>query len=172
MRVALAVAALVVLLSETLGVAQGTSASQTPPADTVQSNSIAMVKADPTTVLSNTVISVVAKVRGVTPAHVKLKLDSTVPAAHLEIDLAGAKDVQEEAVELSRQLGSNVVVVLQRASDDGLVRTNWSFRNGEGRMVRTPVGTSGLGPGERRLYIWPDAQPPHAPPENLRVVGS
>jgi len=119
--------------------------------------------------LTNRALAMIAKVRGVDPAQIKIRSGNHAGGA-FEIDIANAKDAAREARELSREFGAAATVILEHVSDDGITRTNWSFKNGTVRQVTAPVGSTGLGPRARRMYVWPEPAPkPPAAPGKLRV---
>lgn len=120
--------------------------------------------------MTNAAVTAISRVREVNPGQIKIEVLPPVSAGRFEIDLAGAKNVHGEASEVSRQLGTNAVVILQQATEDGLYRTNWSFRNGQETMVRAPVANSGLKPGAKRMYVWAENPNRDSEPARVRVV--
>jgi hypothetical protein len=70
---------------------------------------------------------------------------------------------------LSRDFGTNVAVIVDEAAADGVLRTNCVFRNGSMRRTIAPVGKTGLRPGSRRMYVWPETSKLGAP-QNIRLV--
>ena len=125
------------------------------------------------TPLTNRALRIIASLRGVEPAAVKIRASSTRAGSAFEIDIAGVKDASKEAEQLSKEFGAAAAVILEQVSDDGVIRTNWTFRNGKVEQRTAPAGPSGLGPRARRMYVWPESvsRPPSAPAK-LRVRDS
>ena len=119
--------------------------------------------------LTNKATQVISKVRGVDPASVRIRWPIERQPGAFEIDVASAVDCRKEAEALSKEFGSDAVVIVDHVSPDGAMRTNWSFRNGVGRQVTAPVGATGLGPSAKRMYVWPQGQPRPAAPTGVRV---
>jgi len=120
--------------------------------------------------LTNRTVVLLARLRGVPAREVMIRPGSARGAGAFEIDLAGAKDLKAEGAALSKELGSAAVVIVDRVSDDGGIRTNWTFRSGAVEEITAPVGSSGLKPRAQRMYVWPHGglKPPSAP-SRLRV---
>jgi len=121
--------------------------------------------------LTNKALLVISKLRGVEPAAVKIRAAATRVGGAFEIDIVDAKDAANEAQELSKEFGAAAAVILEHVSDDGIIRTNWTFKSGKVEQLTAPAGPSGLGPRARRMYVWPTTaalKPPSAPTK-LRV---
>lgn len=123
--------------------------------------------------LTNRAVSVISKLRGVEPAAIKIRPSGSRAGGPFEIDINGAKDAAKEAEQLSKELGAAAAVILEHVSDDGVIRTNWTFKSGSVEQVTAPAGPTGLSPRARRMYVWPQAsvRPPSAP-SRVRVRGS
>jgi hypothetical protein len=121
--------------------------------------------------LTNKALLVISKLRGVEPAKVKIRTSAGGAGGAFEIDIVDAKDAAKEAEELSKEFGAAAAVILEHVSDDGIIRTNWTFKSGTVRQLTAPVGASGLKPRARRMYVWPTtaALRPPAAPTKLRV---
>ena len=123
--------------------------------------------------LTDTAVSVISKLRGVEPAAIKIRPSGGRAGGPFEIDIHGAKDAAKEAEQLSKELGPAAAVILEHVSDDGVLRTNWTFKSGSVRQITAPAGPSGLGPRARRMYVWPQAEvKPPAAPSGVRVRDS
>jgi hypothetical protein len=118
--------------------------------------------------LTNKAVLVISKLRGVEPSQVAVRAGRRAGGA-FEIDLSGARDGRHEAQELSKELGAAATVIFEHVSGDGVLRTNWSFRDGTGRQVTAPAGPTGLGPNAKRLYVWPQSSARPSPPQEIRV---
>jgi hypothetical protein len=118
--------------------------------------------------MTNKTLMIISKLRGVKPAAVTLRLTGNRSGGPFEIDITGVSDSMREAETLSRELGSKAVVILDHASLEDTIRTNWAFRNGIGQQRTAPVGTTGLRPGAKRMYVWPEVPAPKAP-SNVRI---
>lgn len=118
--------------------------------------------------LTNKAQMALSKLRGVQPELVKLRAGPRENGP-FEIDIAGVKDCEKEAAELSKELGSEAVVIFDHVSPDGATRTNWSFRSGTGRKVIAPAAPIGLGANAKRLYVWPQSSSRPAAPTGIRV---
>ena len=120
--------------------------------------------------LTNRAVSVISKLRGVEPAAIKIRPSGS---RAFEIDINGVTDVAKEAEQLSKEFGPAATVILDHVSDDGVIRTNWTFKSGSVEQITAPAGPSGLGPRARRMFVWPQAaaKPPSAP-SRVRVRGS
>ena len=138
---------------------------------------VASVQADATNAaaasLTNRALVVISKLRGVEPATIRIRPSGNRTGGPFEIDIDGAKDAAKEAEQLSKEFGTTAAVILEQVSDDGVIRTNWTFKNGSVQQITAPAGPSGLGPRARRMYVWPQAavRPPSAP-SRVRVRGS
>jgi hypothetical protein len=123
--------------------------------------------------LTNRALVVISKLRGVEPATVKIRPSGNRAGGPFEIDINGAKDAANEAEQLSKEFGTAAAVILEHVSDDGVTRTNWTFKNGSVEQITAPAGPSGLGPRARRMYVWPQAAVKSpAAPTRVRVRGS
>ena len=122
--------------------------------------------------LTNTAVSVIAKVRQVPESDVKLRMSSERTNGPFEIDLKGAADWQREANELSKEFGSAAAVIVDHVSPDGRMRTNWTFRGGIMEMRTAPVASTNRAPKAQRRYVWPQAKLKPAAPVGLRVRGT
>jgi hypothetical protein len=118
--------------------------------------------------LSNRTVLIVSNARGVEPEAVKLKFSDSM-SGPFEIAVQGAKNLQQEAELLSREFGTNIAVIVDEATLDGLVRTNFVYRGGSMRRTVAPIVNNALAPGGRRLYVWPETGKPSAP-ANVRLV--
>jgi hypothetical protein len=118
--------------------------------------------------LTNKAVLVISKLRGVEPSKVAVRQQARA-GGPFEIDVTGARDGRHEAQELSKELGSAATVIFEQVSADGLMRTNWSFRGGDGRRVIAPTTPAGPGPNGQRLHVWPQALTGPAAPAGLRV---
>ena len=112
--------------------------------------------------LTNQAVVVLARLRGVAESEVKIQPRS---AGVFEVDLSGAKDWEKEAVELSKAFGAAATVIVDHASGDGLMRTNWTFTAGRVDKRIAPVGKTGLTANGRRMHVWPRP----AAPGRIRV---
>lgn len=118
--------------------------------------------------LSNRAVLLVSEARGIAASAVKLRFSDSM-SGRFEIPVEGAKDLQREAELLSKDFGSNIAVIVDEATADGRLRTNYVFRNGSMQKTIAPVGKIGLPPGGRRMYVWPETSKLSAP-RNLRLV--
>jgi hypothetical protein len=167
-RFALLTAALVAFATDRIGAEEPAA----PVKPDVSSN--AVIVAGAAIPLTNKALLVISKLRGVEPADVKIRVSVGGAGGAFEIDIADAKDAAKEAEELSKEFGAAAAVILEHVSDDGVVRTNWTFKSGTVRQLTAPVGASGLKPRARRMYVWPTtaALKPPAAPAKLRVRAS
>jgi len=118
--------------------------------------------------LSNRAVLILSEARGLEVSAVRLKFSESM-SGRFEIPLEGAKDIHREAEMLSKDFGANIAVIVDEATADGRLRTNYVFRNGVMRRTVAPVGNIGLSPGGRRMYVWPETSKLSAP-RNLRLV--
>lgn len=116
--------------------------------------------------LTNRALLAMSKLRGVQPEKIRLQTRGHGNGP-FEIDIASVSEA--EASQLSKELGSEAVVVLDHVSANGATRTNWSFRGGVGRKVIAPAAPTGLGPDAKRLYVWPQSSARPAAPSGIRV---
>ena len=105
--------------------------------------------------------------RGVEAGAVKLKFSDSM-SGPFEIAVHGAKNLQREAELLSREFETNIAVIVDEATLDGRLRTNYVFRNGSMRRTVAPIVNNALPPGGRRFYVWPESSA--NPPSNVRLV--
>ena len=98
----------------------------------------------------------------------KLKFSDSM-SGPFEIAVQGTKDLHREAELLSREFGTNIAVIVDEATLDGRVRTNYVFRGGSMRRTVAPIVNNALPPGGRRLYVWPETSGPRVP-ANVRLV--
>lgn len=166
----MAFAALVTILAGVNSVGQSGGGSAVAPATGVVGISPTKASASSIETMTNTAVSTIAKIRNVDPSQVQIRLLTTGPEARFQIGLDGAKDIHAEALALSDQFGSNAVVIVDQATGDGLFRTNWSFRDGQERIIRAPIGKTGLKPGAQRMYVWAETLAKPSEPSGLRVA--
>lgn len=164
-RFAVLTAASVVFATERIGAEEPTA----PVRPGVASNAVTVVGAN--IPLTNKALLVISRLRGIKLAEVKIRTSAGGAGGAFEIDIVDAKDAAKEAEELSKEFGAAAAVILEHVSDDGIIRTNWTFKSGTVRQLTAPVGTSGLKPRARRMYVWPTtaALKPPAAPNKLRV---
>jgi len=118
--------------------------------------------------LSNRAVLIVSEARGLDVNAVKLKFSESM-SGRFEIPLEGAKDIHREAEMLSKDFGASIAVIVDEATADGRLRTNYVFRNGVMPLTVAPVRNIGLSPGGRRMYVWPETSKLSAP-RDLRLV--
>jgi hypothetical protein len=118
--------------------------------------------------LSNSAVQVISQTRGIKAEAVKLKFSDAM-SGRFEVDPAGASDLRREAEALSTLFGTNFAVIVDEATADGRMRTNYVFRAGAVRRTIAPVVNKTLAPGGRRLYVWPETSKVAAP-SNVRLV--
>jgi hypothetical protein len=118
--------------------------------------------------LSNNAVLILAEARGVKADAVKVRFSDAM-SGRFEIHPDGAKDLQREAELLSRNFGTNIAVIVDEATTDGRLRTNYVFRGGLMRRTVAPILNRALPPGGRRMYVWPETSQVAAP-ANVRLV--
>lgn len=117
--------------------------------------------------LSNKAVVIVSGLRGIDASAVKLRFGDPM-SGRFEIPVEGARDLRREAELLSKDFGADIAVIVDQATADGRLRTNYVFRNGSMRRTVAPVGKIGLPPGGQRMYVWPETSR-LTPPANVRV---
>jgi hypothetical protein len=118
--------------------------------------------------LSNNAVLILSEARGVKADAVKVKFSDAM-SGRFEIHPDGAKDLKREAELLSRNFGTNIAVIVDEATADGRLRTNYVFRGGLMRRTVAPIVNRALPPGGRRMYVWPETSEVPAP-ANVRLV--